>query len=219
MAVAAVGFDLDETLAIPDRDRSILLAEAADAVGAPPIDRDAYLDAHRRNLTRESRQPIFTDLLSDHDDATAAAELTDAYRRRVNEALVPLEGIESFLASLREDYAIGLLTNGPARAQWEKIAILGWEAVFDAVVVSGDLDAAKPDPEAFRSLLRELNRDPHDTVYVGDDPTTDVAGAVAAGLQPVQVVYPAGPAPDPRAVAHVDRADLIGTLPTILAAL
>lgn len=66
MTVKAVGFDLDYTLAVPDRDRSRLLADAVDAVGAPPITREAYLEAHRRNLTGETRAPIFEDLLAEN---------------------------------------------------------------------------------------------------------------------------------------------------------
>ena len=61
----AVVFDLDYTLAVPERDRATILAEAAQAAGAPPLSREAYLEAHRRNLTRETREPIFADLLAE----------------------------------------------------------------------------------------------------------------------------------------------------------
>ena len=67
MTVNAVGFDLDYTLAVPERARSRLLADAVDAGGSPAITREAYLEAHRRNLTGETRAPIFEDLLAGDD--------------------------------------------------------------------------------------------------------------------------------------------------------
>ena len=72
MTIEAVGFDLDYTLAVPERDRARLLADAVESVGAAPITREAYLEAHRENLTGETRAPIFEDLL-DGQDADARA--------------------------------------------------------------------------------------------------------------------------------------------------
>jgi len=36
------------------------------------------------------------------------------------------------LADLRGEYRVGLLTNGPVRAQRDKLETLGWEDAFDA---------------------------------------------------------------------------------------
>ena len=79
MTVTAVAFDLDYTLTIPERDRQALLDEASAAVDGPALSREAYLDAHRRNLTNRTREPIFEDLLADHDtDASTPATGTSA---------------------------------------------------------------------------------------------------------------------------------------------
>lgn len=222
MTISAVGFDLDYTLVVPDRDRTTLLAEAAEAVGAPPLSRDAYLDAHRRNLTGETRTPIFEDLLARVEDERAgerAGVLAEKYREVVNEALVPVPGVEAMLSDLRTRYRVGLLTNGPTVAQREKLSTLGWLEAFDAVVVTGELTAGKPDPAAFEALVSALGAAPDETVYVGDEVDADVAGAKRAGVAAVQVVFPGGPAPDPRADAHVERDDLTADLPEIIASL
>lgn len=83
MTVKAVGFDLDYTLAVPDRDRSRLLADAVESVGAAPISREAYLEAHRRNLTGETRAPIFEDLLEGRDAAGSVEEPADGEGDRI----------------------------------------------------------------------------------------------------------------------------------------
>ena len=215
MAIRAVAFDLDYTLAIPDRDRETILVESVDAAGAPPITRAEYLDAHHENLTRETREPIFESLLVDSDADPAA--LTREYRERITDSLVPVAGVEAMLADLRRSYRTGLLTNGPTVAQRAKLAALGWEDAFDAALVTGDLPAGKPDPVAFTALLEALGTRPEETVFVGDHPDDDIGGASEAGLVTVQVTFEGGPDPDPRATAHVPREELAERLPALVA--
>jgi putative hydrolase of the HAD superfamily len=215
MDTAAVAFDLDDTLAVTRVDRATLLAEALRDVGAPQRSRKAYLQAHAENLTARSREPVFERLFEDENvDAAAVAA---AYRDRVNAALEPVPGVEGMLADLRERYRLGLLTNGPVMAQRSKLAALGWTDAFDAALVTGELAAGKPEPAAFESLLSELGTDASETVFVGNDVTADVGGAVAAGIDAVQVCYPGGPPRDPDAFAHVERDELAAELPRILA--
>ncbi|MCU4924688.1 HAD family hydrolase [Halobacteria archaeon AArc-dxtr1] len=215
--LTAVVFDLDETLAVPDRDRATILEDAAAAAGAPPISRAAYLDAHSRHLTQETREPIFEELLADCEADPSA--LATAYRETIADSLAPLPGVESMLADLKAEYRIGLLTNGPIRAQRDKLATLGWEGTFDVSLVTGELEAGKPDPRAFEAILDELGVGATDAVYVGDDIDADVGGATAVGLDAIQVVTPDGPPEDERAVAHVRQAELATRLPTLLAEL
>jgi putative hydrolase of the HAD superfamily len=63
------------------------------------------------------------------------------------------------------------------------LAELGLAAAVDAVVVSAEVGAAKPDPAIFEAALRELRRDPGEAVFVGDSLETDVLGAREAGLR------------------------------------
>lgn len=219
MPIVAVVFDLDYTLAVPVRARETLLGEATEATGAPPITREAYLDAHRRSHTHETRAPIFADLLAGYDTDVAPEDLADAYRNAIAGAIEPVGGAEDLVSDLCREYRVGLLTNGPVVAQRDKIATLGWEELFDAVVVTGSLDAGKPDERAFASILDELDVAPAEAVYVGDAVATDVRGATNAGLHMVQVCYPGGPDPDARADAHVDRAELGVCLPDVIAGL
>ncbi|WP_339103320.1 HAD family hydrolase [Haloterrigena salinisoli] len=212
----AVVFDLDYTLAVPTRDRATLLSEATTAADAPSLSREEYLAAHRRNLTRETREPIFADLLDDRETDADPGAVADAYRETIADALEPLPGVESMLADLRGEYRVGLLTNGPVRAQRDKLATLGWEDAFDAALVTGELEAGKPDPRAFEAIAAELNVDPRDAVYVGDEVEADVSGATEAGMDAVQVLLEDGPDPDPRAVAHVEQSSIAADLPAIL---
>jgi putative hydrolase of the HAD superfamily len=217
MDTAAVAFDLDDTLAVTRVDRATLLTEALREAEAPQRSREAYLQAHAENLTARSREPVFERLFAGVDDVDAAA-VAEAYRNRVNAALEPVPGVEAMLSDLRKRYRLGLLTNGPVVAQRSKLEALGWTDAFDAALVTGELAAGKPEPAAFESLLAELGTDASATVFVGNDVTADVQGAVAAGIDAVQVCYPGGPARDPDAFAHVERDELAAELPRLLAA-
>lgn len=214
----AVVFDLDYTLAVPERDRATLLAEAAETADAPPLDRADYLRAHRETGHGETRAPIFERLL-DGDEGPPATDVAAAYRDAVAGAMVPVADVEALLAELRERYAVGLLTDGPARAGRSKLAALGWEELFDAAIVTGEIGADKPDPAGFRAVCERLGVAPGEAVFVGDSPDLDVDGAVAAGMPVVQVLFDGGPEPDPRADATVRRGALAAELPDALARL
>jgi len=219
MPPSAVVFDLDYTLAVPSRDRATLLSESLAAVDAPQASRAEYLDAHRRNLTGESRAPIFADLFDDRATDADPAAAADAYRTAIADAIEPVDGAADLVADLRETYRVGLLTNGPVRAQHDKLETLGWTDLFDATVVTGELPAGKPDERAFRAALNALGVSAEEAVYVGDEVDADVRGATEAGLAVVQILSQEGPTPDERADAHVDRAELAARLPEVLAEL
>lgn len=212
----AVVFDLDYTLAVPERDRQTILTEATDAVGAPRLSREQYLEVHSRHLTGESREPIFAELLSAYETTVSPAAVATAYRELLADALVPLDGVETMLDDLRTEYRVGLLTNGPVLAQRDKLATLGWEHAFDAALVTGELVAGKPDERAFAAILAELGVEPSEAVYVGDDIDADIVGATNAGMAAIQVLLPDGPSPDPRAIAHVEQNEIATTLPSLL---
>jgi putative hydrolase of the HAD superfamily len=216
MPPTAVAFDLDDTLAVPTRDRRTILREAAQVAGAPPLSRQAYLAAHADCLTEETREPIFAALLSDHDTSASPAAVARAYRELTAEALRPVAGAESLLARLRGSYRVGLLTNGPVVAQHDKLRELGWSGAFDAELVTGSLAAGKPDARAFEALLSELGATPQETVYVGDDVHADIEGAAGVGMVPVQVLFEGSADPHPEAAALVDRDDLATALPEVL---
>jgi haloacid dehalogenase superfamily, subfamily IA, variant 3 with third motif having DD or ED/haloacid dehalogenase superfamily, subfamily IA, variant 1 with third motif having Dx(3-4)D or Dx(3-4)E len=219
MSIRAVAFDLDYTLAVPERDRETLLAEAVEQADAPPISRSDYVQAHRQHLTTETRAPIFADLLDGDASDADPEQLATAYREAVTNALVPVDDVEPFLRSLREEYRLGLLTNGPVRAQRSKIEFLGWEPLFDTTLVTGELDAGKPDTAAFEALLSELGTAPAETVFVGDTPGEDIVGANEAGIHTVQVLYDDGPQRDASADATVERDRLMPELPGVIAGL
>jgi putative hydrolase of the HAD superfamily len=60
--------------------------------------------------------------------------------------------------------------------------VLGFEG---PTIVSSDIGVQKPDVAAFDILVSTLGAPREACWYVGDDPKTDIAGALDAGLQAV----------------------------------
>jgi putative hydrolase of the HAD superfamily len=89
-------------------------------------------------------------------------------------------------------------TDAPAEPESDRAGVPVGVIVDSAVV-----GVAKPDPAIFRIALDALGVPASDTVlYVGDSLRYDVAGAIAAGLQPVHF-DPYGYCPAPEGHRHV----------------
>lgn len=90
------------------------------------------------------------------------------------------------LRKLREKgYLLGVLTNGYSHIQNRKLDVSGLRPLLDYVMISGDDNIQKPDPEAFRRVALRLGVHPNDCVYVGDNPVNDIQGAQGVGMQAV----------------------------------
>lgn len=219
MSIRGVAFDLDYTLAVTTKDRDAILRDAIAAVDGPQIHRQEYLTAHRNNLTKQSRTPVFRDILAEKNSDTDPEAMAAAYRQEISDALEPLADIEPLIRELRSTYRVGLLTNGSVLAQRSKIDQLGWEALFDTTLVTGELPAGKPDAAAFDALLAGLGTTANETVYIGDTPLDDIEGATKSGLYAIQVLFDGGPDRDPRADAYIDRSRLTEELPAVIQSL
>jgi putative hydrolase of the HAD superfamily len=87
---------------------------------------------------------------------------------------------------LKKKFKVGLLTDGPETVQKKKMAELGIFDYFDESVVVEGTDE-KPSPKGFLKICKGLNIHPQETLFVGDNPYRDVAGALSVGMKVVWV--------------------------------
>lgn len=78
-----------------------------------------------------------------------------------------------------------LVTNGPGAVQRGKLEAVGLTDAFDAVLISAEVGAAKPDVRIFEAALAELGVAPERAWHIGDTLAFDIAGARAAGVESV----------------------------------
>ena len=95
---------------------------------------------------------------------------------------------KSVLGELQGRYKLALISNFDHPPHVHRLLDeLALRPFFDAVVVSGDVGVKKPDPTIFAPALEQTGLVANEALFVGDSPEDDVAGARAAGLQPVLI--------------------------------
>lgn len=84
------------------------------------------------------------------------------------------------LKKLSQQYKLGALTNGNADLQQ-----IGIRYFFDFVLSAYEVGVEKPHPAFFALACQYAQTDPEHIVHVGDDPNSDVAGALTIGMRAV----------------------------------
>ena len=87
---------------------------------------------------------------------------------------------------LREaSFKIGIITNGVAVKQWEKIIRLGLNDFFHTVVISEDLETHKPNKIPFDKACANIGVNPTVCIFVGDRFGKDIRGGNLVGMTTV----------------------------------
>jgi len=213
-AVDAVLFDLDGTLVEYDRSPGELLDVAFEAAGIEPFfGVEAYIERFDDHLgpgvsIADGRANCFAEIAERRGrDPEVGRRVAAAYAAERDQSRVSaLPGAVEALDALAEDYALGVVTNGPPEMQTTKLSAAGLADRFETVVFAGHDAPAKPDPEPFAVALDELGVAAGRAVHVGNSLSSDVAGARAAGVRSAWV--PADPGADPDPEPHYALASL-----------
>ena len=181
--VDAVLFDLDDTLfdrgaafravasLLYDSQPSMQDSHSKAAAVSHMVHCDQYVDRFERILLTWPAIDM------------SPSQLRAWYYRSLADALRPDELALCLLAALnREGVPWGVVTNGEA-FQHTKLRLLGVQQLAPFAIVSGDFGHEKPDPEIFLEALRRLGSPPlHRTLFVGDNPDTDIKGSQRVGM-------------------------------------
>lgn len=190
--VEAVLFDLDDTLVRYRRDGREILAAAFEAVGVDPFfPVSAYYERYGDFLDAadsiaQLRRTCFAALAEERGrDPSVGRAVADSYEAERDYADVELlAGADDALTSLSAaGYRLAVVTNAPPETQAPKLDASGVGERVETTVYAGHETAAKPSPEPFSLALDRLDVGPAAAVHVGNSPSSDVAGARAAGLR------------------------------------
>ena len=174
-------FDLDGTL----HDRTATLRRWLPGhlcrFGLPPEYAARFLELD--DFGYRSKREVFPQLVREFGLKCDPQVLFDDFGNHVKQA-VPMVYAVEVLRELRKDgVALGLVTNGWPQPQRAVLATCGLAEFFDAVVVSGEVGVAKPDPRSYRLALDALGTAPADAWFVGDSPRNDIWGPQQLGMR------------------------------------
>lgn len=101
----------------------------------------------------------------------------------------------STLARLKDEGArLFILSNAQRVFTQAEIEITGCADFMENIYISSDYRIKKPEPEFLQGVLSENQLDPAETVFVGNDLTSDIAIAQAVGLDGVLInTFPYSP--------------------------
>ena len=150
---------------------------------APVEDENDLTELERRIKTLAKRLNLELD---DTQLRTIADTIASAWQTHISidPATVPV------LKNLKQNKKIGLVSNfdHPQHVR-HVLAQYGINTFFDTIVISSEVGAKKPDPAIFSFALDQTGLLNNEVIYVGDT-DDDVAGAIAAGIQPIFIARP-----------------------------
>jgi putative hydrolase of the HAD superfamily len=179
-------------------------ADAAALVPAVAASRRWFWD----DLTRHRRERVnmlgawtkivahALETLGRPDAALAAAIATEFARRRRERMQLFPDALACLTAWRARGVGLGLVTNGDASQQRDKIARHALAGYFDVIVIEGEFGAGKPDEAVYRHALDTLGVRAVDACMVGDHLDFDVAGAQRLGIQGIWIDRPGAGLPD-----------------------
>jgi len=121
-------------------------------------------------------------LLAGYSESEAKQMASSSFEIFFNERnnVVLFEGVEDCLNDLKEQYSLGVITNG--NADLKKIGI---DHYFDFSFSASDLKASKPDPIMFEAVKEFTGCTGQQICHVGDHPLLDVKASHDCEMNPI----------------------------------
>jgi putative hydrolase of the HAD superfamily len=197
-------FDLDGTVldgsGLPDAMRATCRALAAGLAGVtadalatandavwkriwPEVEDDYMLGGRRgADVSREAWRLTLADC--GVHDARVLDRAVQEWDREERASLRLFPDALPAIAALEAGGArIGMVTNGAATVQRDKLDAVGLSGRFDPLVISSDAGFTKPDPRIFEVALSAAGVPAAETWFVGDNRWHDLPGARQTGIR------------------------------------
>lgn len=118
----------------------------------------------------------------EHLMAQTVSLLDREYLSRLGQLPHLVPGALDLLTYLRhKGYHIGIISNGFLEVQSHKLRSSGIDHLIDTLVLSDDINVNKPDRRIFDHALNKANTTADKSIIIGDNPDTDIIGALNAG--------------------------------------
>ncbi len=131
------------------------------------------------------------------DDYALSIQFSSAYLIELPKKKNLLPYAKETLEYLRTRYPMIIITNGFDEIQATKLSSAGIHGYFKNIVTSQRAGSKKPSKEIFEFALEEAGHHSVDSVMIGDNLQTDMAGARAAGIDTIYF--------NPAARQHAER--------------
>ncbi len=116
-------------------------------------------------------------------DVNIAEDFNREYQITLGDHIEFIDNAEEMLLAQKGKYTLAAVTNGTKVAQEKKLHLSGLDRVFDAIFISENVGAEKPNKEYFDCVFKELAvTDKKEVLLIGDSLTSDMQGGFLAGI-------------------------------------
>lgn len=160
-------------------------------------------------LNKQGRGKIFNIICERHNMSEDIRNLVEIYREarpqiglyedaecilNYLKGNLKMDDYEFLKGKTEISYKIGIITDGKASVQWNKIKLLGLEKLVDKIIVTDDygLEFWKPNEFAYLEMLKYFDVKKEQCIYVGDNPNKDFIGARKVGIKTIRVIREVG---------------------------
>lgn len=191
--------DADNTLFDFDRAEETAFYAAFSALGLSvtpsqyeryhEINDDLWRKLEKKEVTRERLKDLrYEILLSEmgiHDEALTK-KISRSFFTMLGQQRFLLDGAIDACRTLSSSYKLYIVTNGSYEPQRSRFTGSGLEPYFCDAFISEKIGAAKPSAAFFAHVMESIgDDDPARYLVVGDSLTSDIDGAIAAGMDAV----------------------------------
>lgn len=187
--IRAVIFDLDQTLL--DREASLsnfldwqITEQLCEDLDNPNAFKTRFIELDANGMIWKDR--VYAALIEEFKlHKWTVEKLLSTYLDHFCKHCIEKEGATETVKELSKNSRLGLISNGKSPFQENNFKALGFSSHFHSILVSEAIGLRKPDAKIFKLSCSELGVTPEQSVYVGDNPISDIEGAKNAGLRTV----------------------------------
>ena len=158
--------------------------ERYEAINLPLWDRYSRGEITKEFLQGERFYRTFVNAGFAGEELAELDGMNEIYLDRLASQRLAIEGSHEILAALKKKgLRAGILSNGFSGVQQRKLKNAG--LMVDVVVLSDEIDINKPNRGLYDYALEKAGVRAEESLMVGDNPTTDIEGALNAGWRAV----------------------------------
>jgi putative hydrolase of the HAD superfamily len=146
-------------------------------------------DRMKKNLEEYGRGKIFNIICEENNFNEDITKLIDIYRNCKPKLNLYNDSIE-ILKWLKRRCKMGIITDGCAMVQWNKIKGLDIESLVDRIIVTDDMGMEfwKPDKRSYLDMIEYFNVAKNECIYIGDNPNKDFIGAKELEIKTIRII-------------------------------
>ena len=131
----------------------------------------------------------YTRSLSTEKQAQLPLFLAELHRAIARKRLRLYPQVQQTLDLLQTRYHMAIVSDAQSAYAVPELRAVEIASYFNPIIISGDYGYRKPDIRLFQKALDELEVQPHQALYIGNDLYHDIHGAQQAGMKAIYVSY------------------------------